>query len=398
MDKNISKVEKLIAELCPKGVEFKSIGELCQINRGRVMSKDYLLENAGKYPVYSSQTGRNGVFGYIKTYDYAGEYVTWTTDGANAGSVFYHNEEFSITNVCGLLKPKRDDLSVKYLLYSLGSVAKSYVKAGMGNPKLMSNTMEAIKIPVPPIAIQEEIAAIIDEFTELEAELETGIVAELEARKKQYAHHREKLFTFGEGISWKTLGEIGTLIRGNGLQKKDFVINGIGCIHYGQIYTHYGTFTEKTKSFVSKELAKKLKKINKGDLVIASTSENIEDICKAVAWLGDDEIVTGGHSIIFKHEQNPKYLAYYFQTKSFFDQKKKYAIGTKVIEVSAKKLANVKVQIVPIAEQEHIVMILDEFEELLKNISISLTAELSARRLQYEYYQRKLLTFKEYAK
>jgi len=187
------------------------------------------------------------------------------------------------------------------------------------------------------------------------------------------------------------------MTRGSGLQKSDFRENGVGCIHYGQIYTHYGVFTNETKSFVSNDLAKKLKKVNKGDLVIACTSENIEDVCKVVAWLGDEEIVTGGHSTIFKHNQNPKYLAYYFQTPMFFDQKKKYASGTKVIEVSAKKLSKINIPIPSLAEQDHIVQILDKFDALVNDISIGLPAELSARRSQYEYYRNKLLTFKEYA-
>ena len=192
------------------------------------------------------------------------------------------------------------------------------------------------------------------------------------------------------------LGSFGALIRGNGLQKKDFTENGIGCIHYGQIYTHYGTFTDKTKSFVSPELAKKLKKVNKGDLIIASTSEDIEGVCKAVAWLGDEEIVTGGHSTILKHNQNPKYIAYYFQTPMFFDQKRKFARGTKVIDVSAKDMAKIKIPLPSLDEQEHIVSILDRFDALVNDISIGLPAELKARRKQYEYYRDKLLTFNEY--
>ena len=108
------------------------------------------------------------------------------------------------------------------------------------------------------------------------------------------------------------LNEIGTMIRGNGLQKKDFTETGVGCIHYGQIYTYYGTFTDKTKSFVSPELAQKLKKVQKGDVIITNTSENLEDVGKAVVWLGDDEIVTGGHATIFRpKEVLGKYFAYY---------------------------------------------------------------------------------------
>ena len=148
---------------------------------------------------------------------------------------------------------------------------------------------------------------------------------------------------------------------------------------------------------MSEELAKSLKKVNKGDLVIASTGENIEDICKTVAWLGEEEIVTGGHSTIFKHNENPKYLAYYFQTPSFSDQKRKYSKGTKVIDVSAKDLAKIKIPIPEISEQNRIVSILDKFNALVNDISIGLPAELSARRSQYEYYRSKLLTFSKYA-
>ncbi|MGM9974253.1 MAG: restriction endonuclease subunit S, partial [Clostridiaceae bacterium] len=93
-----------------------------------------------------------------------------------------------------------------------------------------------------------------------------------------------------DGVEYKALCEFGTMIRGSGLQKKDFTENGIGCIHYGQIYTYYGAYTNKTKSCVSPELANKLKKVSPGDLVIAITSENVEDVFKCVAWLGDEEI------------------------------------------------------------------------------------------------------------
>jgi len=143
-----------------------------------------------------------------------------------------------------------------------------------------------------------------------------------------------------DGVEFLELGEFGELIRGNGLPKTDFVESGVGCIHYGQIYTHFGLFAYKTKTFVSPELSEKLKKVQKNDLIIATTSENLEDVCKTVVWMGEDEIVTGGHATIFKHKQNAKYLAYYFQTQYFFDQKKKYARGTKVIEIKATDIAN----------------------------------------------------------
>src|SRR5574344_346987 len=145
----MSKIEELIKEKCPNGVEYKKIEDICKITRGRVMSKMYLSENIGNYPVYSSQTENNGVFGKIDTFDFDGEYVQWTTDGANAGSIFYRNGKFSVTNVCGLLKVKDNYLNIiktTYLAYVLTKETKKYVNYATSNPKLMSNVMERISV------------------------------------------------------------------------------------------------------------------------------------------------------------------------------------------------------------------------------------------------------------
>jgi len=179
------------------------------------------------------------------------------------------------------------------------------------------------------------------------------------------------------------------------MPKSDFTEAGVGCIHYGQVYTHYGVWAIKTISHVTNEKAKRLAKVDPGDLVITNTSENVEDVCKAVAWLGDRQIVTGGHASVLKHKQNPKYLAYYFRTRQFASEKRKYAIGAKVIDVSAGNLAKIRVPVPPLAEQDRVVTILDKYEALTNNLFAELPAELAARRLQYEFYRDHLLTFKE---
>ena len=175
-----------------------TVGELCDINRGRVMSKGYLEKHRGAYPVYSSQTANNGRFGFINSYDYDGEYITWTTDGANAGSVFYHDEKFSITNVCGLLRIKDSRVRAKYLKYVLDVTAKQYVNTGMGNPKLMSNVMKQIKVGIPSLAEQDMIISILDRFDKLTNDLSSGLPAEIEARRKQYEYYRDRLLSFDE--------------------------------------------------------------------------------------------------------------------------------------------------------------------------------------------------------
>ena len=133
-----------------------TVSNVCDIARGKVISKDYINDNQGEYPVYSSQTENNGELGKISSYMYDGDYLTWTTDGANAGTVFYRSGRFNITNVCGLLKIKDDAINIRYLYHYLSVVAKFYVSSGMGNAKLMSNVMSEITVKVPSIEKQNE--------------------------------------------------------------------------------------------------------------------------------------------------------------------------------------------------------------------------------------------------
>ena len=145
------------------------------------------------------------------------------------------------------------------------------------------------------------------------------------------------------GVEYRKLGEIATIERGNGLQKSDFKPSGIPCIHYGQLYTKFNTSADSVLTYVSEETAKSLKRLHKGDILMAVTSENVEDVCRCIAWLGDGDVVVGGHTAIIRHAQNPKYLAYWFQTEDFFLQKKRLAHGTKVIEVTPKTLESITI-------------------------------------------------------
>ena len=593
---------------CP--VEWKELGDknVAKLSRGKVMSKQFLEENKGEYPVYSSQTANNGEIGRISSFEYDGEYITWTTDGANAGTVFYRKGKFSITNVCGLVEINSDQLLTKFVYYYLTISTKKYVSSGMGNPKLMSNVMGKIKIPIPPLEIQEKIVQTLDKFTDYVTELTSeltlrqkqysyfrdnllnfdedgsggtndkvyqvewktlneflkkgkgtkitasqmkllhkegapirifaggktyadvnygdipdkdihteeaivvksrgiidfeyctepfsfknefwsyssdneninlryiyhylvhnkehfqniannmqmpqissndtekfkipvpsleiqsrivqvldnfdmvcndlniGLPKEIELRQKQYEFFREKLLTFvAEGVytdstvqyrqdlirllNWVfgpirvELGAIGDIIRGNGLQKKDFQDAGVPCIHYGQIYTYYGIETDITKSFINLELSKKLQKAKTGDLIVATTSENVEDVGKSLVWLGKDEVCIGGHSCIIRTEQNSKYLAYFFRTSYFQNQKKKRVLGTKVIELYPKNLAKIQIILPPLSTQSQIVSILDKFNILTHSLSEGLPKEIEQRQKQYEYWREQLLNF-----
>ena len=254
-------------------VEWKMLGEFCDIKRGRVISKKYLEENKGEYPVFSSQTRDNGVIGKIDTYDFDGDYITWTTDGAYAGTVFYRSGKFSITNICGLIKTSELVL-MKYVYYWLQIEAKKYVTGGSGNPKLMSNVVAKIRVPIPSLDIQEKIVKILDKFTEYVTELQT----ELQKRIDQYTYYRDILLSeeyiqklckemeADRQLRIVSLGEIGIFTRGNGLQKKDFQEKGKPVIHYGQLYTKYGFSTDNVVSYTDKTVFEKLRKAYKNDI------------------------------------------------------------------------------------------------------------------------------------
>lgn len=159
------------------------------------------------------------------------------------------------------------------------------------------------------------------------------------------------------------------------------------------MYTHFGTWTDKTLTFVSKDIFEKSKKAQPNDIVMAVTSENVEDVCKCTAWVGNKPIAVSGHTAIIHHNQNAKYLSYYFQSELFYRQKVKLAHGTKVIEVTPDKLKEITIPLPPLSEQERIVKILDRFDSLCNDISSGLPAEIEARKKQYEYYRDKLLSF-----
>ena len=392
----MSKIEELILQFCPNGVEQKRIKDVFKRIKGTPIT-------AGKMKEIQSTSGEIKVFAGGRTVVNAKE-----IDIPNANitrvpavlvqsrgviDVVYFDRPFTFKNEMWAYT-NNEQVTVKYLYYYLKNNIQYFrdQASGMGSlPQISLPTTEEFQIPVPPLEIQHEIVKTLDLFTTLEAELE----AELEARKMQYTHYRDCLLGFeGKEVEWKTLGELGEFIRGNGLQKKDFTESGVGCIHYGQIYTHYGSSATKTKTFVSPDLAKKLKKARKNDLIIAGVSENVEDVCKAVVWLGDEDICISGDAFIFRHKQNPKYIGYLLQTKSFLEFKKKYAQGAKVTRLQSGRLPQFKVPIPSLNEQERIASILEKFDALVNDISIGLPAEIQSRRKQYEYYRNRLLTFK----
>lgn len=387
----MNKIEQLISRYCPNEVEWKMLGEVCDIFTGGEAPSNNIKGNVPnsilKFPIYGNGAE---IYGYTDTYKIDKDAVTISSIGANTGTIYFRKAFFTPIIRLKVVIPKHNNLLPRYLFHYLNSITISSKSSSV--PNMNASDVKKIPAPIPPLSVQKEIVRILDTFTKLTEEL----TEELTARKKQYDYYREELFYFdNEKTQHLPLGDdsIGKFTRGGGLQKKDFAEVGIGCIHYGQIYTYYGTYTYKTKTFVSEEFAKKARKAKYGDLVIATTSENDEDVCKAVAWLGDTEIAISSDACFYSHCLHPKYVAFYFQTEQFQKQKRSLITGTKVRRVNADDLAKIKIPVPSPEEQERIVAILDKFDTLTTSISEGLPKEIELRKKQYEYYRDMLLTF-----
>lgn len=369
----MNQLNKLIKKLCPNGVKYKTIQELCEITRGKVISKDFIRYNIGEYPVYSSQTENNGELGKINTYDFNGEYLTWTTDGANAGSVFYRNGKFSITNVCGLLKTLNNKITTKFLFYILSIEAPKYVNTGMGNPKLMSNLMAKIRVAVPPLEVQDEIVRILDDFTLLSAELS----AELKARQKQFEYYNNKLLNISGEI--KQIGDVANFSTGS---KPNKIIEEYNKTLYEYINagtTNSGYFNETNR----KGNAVTTPSRGQGGIGFVGYQEKdfwLGPLCYAI-YPKDNNVL------------NPKYLYYELSSKRDEILKRKNTGG--VPSLNGCDLKTIPINVPSIEDQNKIVDILDKFDKITNDIQEGLPAEIAARQKQYEYYRDKLLTFKE---
>ena len=385
----------MIKRLCPEGVKFSKLGDVCDIKTGKGITKKD-AENAGNYPIIS---GGVTPMGYFHLYNREPNVVTISRVGANAGWVGYMTEKFYLNDKCFSVIPSEKNfnkINTKYLYYYLkqNELLLTSLQSEGGVPTINTQKISSIYFPLPPLEVQTRIVEILDKITSLEAELE----AELEARKQQYEYYRNKLLSFnelggGKQVNWKKISEIGTVVRGTSFQKKHFTDEGTPCIHYGQIYTQYAHHVYKTISYVGDEISRSPRRAKTGALVMATTSENIEDVGKCIVWLGEEDIIVSNDACFIQHTLNPKYLGYLLQTESFSNYKKKVATGTKVVRINADAVADFEVPVPSLEEQSRIVSILDRFEAMTTDLQNGLPAEIEARRQQYEYYRNKLLTF-----
>ncbi len=368
----MSRLEELLEALCPDGVESRRVDEICDISRGKVMSKDFIQSNEGEYPVYSSQTENDGELGRISSYAYDGEYLTWTTDGANAGSVFYRKGKFSITNVCGLLKVNTDDVITRYIFHILKVEAPKYVNKGMGNPKLMSNVMAKIKLAVPPLEVQREIVRILDSFTLLTAEL----TAELTARKKQYEYYRNELLKVDDSIKTVALEEIADIGTGSS-NTNEGLEEGL--------YPFYVRSQDP--------LRKNEYEYDETAIITAGDGVGVGKVYHYVE--GKYALHQRAYRIhINTPEVLPKYYFHYMKS-AFLPYIQKTMFQGSVPSIRRPMLNKFPVPVPSLEVQKKIIDVLENFDAICSDLNIGLPAEIEARQKQYEFYRDKLLSFKQ---
>lgn len=348
-------------------VEWKKLGEVANLVRGRVISKDYIRDFEGEYPVYSSQTANDGVLGSINSYMFDGEYLTWTTDGAYAGTIFRRKGKFSITNVCGLIDITCRNIKQDFLYFWLSKTAKDYVLEGMGNPKLMSNVASTILIPIPSLSEQTRIVGILDTFSSAIDNLKEQIAQ----RRKQYEYYRDQLLDLEgkPGVEMKTLGEVANVLRGKRLTKNMLDDDAPYPVFHGGIEP-LGFYNQYNRE------ANTVMVINVG------ASAGTVGYCDRLFWSSD-----GCFCISHSDLLQSKYLYYYLETKTHYLQSQVRHAGIPTLDNPV--VERVSIPLLPIPEQQHIVSILDTFEASIQNLE----AQLKEREKQYEYYRNKLLTF-----
>ena len=401
----MTKLEELINELCPDGVEYVPIKEITKFEQPtKYIVKSTNYRDDFNTPVLTA--GQTFILGYTNEtdgiYNASKEHPVIIFDDFT-GAFKWVDFPFKVkSSAMKMISANKDVTTLRYIYHVMGHL--NFISSE--HKRLWIGIYSAFRVPLPPLPIQSEIVHILDSFTLLTAEL----TAELTARQKQYAFYRDYLLDFSNedvtkkipdidcsNVEYKKLGDISNIIRGGNFQKKDFIEQGKPCIHYGQIYTRLGTTTSKSITYLNDDVYSKSKKAMPNDIIMAVTSENIEDVCKCTVWVGNKDVAVSGHTAIIHPSINSKYLGYYFQTKMFFKQKKKLAHGTKVIEVTPDKLNDILIPVPPLSVQKNIVKILDRFDKLNNDMSEGLPAEIETRKKQYEYYRDTLLSFDDKA-
>ncbi|GAA8474728.1 hypothetical protein HpNP83_04290 [Helicobacter pylori] len=397
------KIGRLLQTLAPKGVEFRKLGEVCEILDNRRIPIAKNKRNPGIYPYY----GANGIQDYIDSYIFDGDFVLVGEDGSvinkdNTPVVNWASGKIWVNNHAHVLQTK-NKLKLKFLYFYLQTIDVSYCVAGTP-PKINQENLKKITIPIPPLEVQQEIVKILDAFTELNTELNT----ELKARKKQYEYYQNMLLDFNdinqnhkdakEKLAQKTYPKrLKTLLQT--LAPKGVEFRKLGeVLEYDQPNQYCVTSKEFDKSYPTPVLTAGktfiLGYTNEKDNIYQASKNSpviiFDDFTTATQWV-DFPFKVKSSAMKILLPKNPainiRFIFFYMQTIP-------YNISGEHTRQWISRYSQLEVPIPPLEVQQEIVKILDQFSILTTDLLAGIPAEIKARKKQYEYYREKLLSFK----
>ena len=384
----MNKIDKLLEELCPEGVNFVKLGEVCDIKTGKGITKADAIQG-GIFPIIS---GGKSPMGYFHSWNRQANTVTISRVGAYAGFVNYIEEKFYLNDKCFSVIPLIRNISSRFLFYVLKGMEekiKSLQSEG-GVPTINTSKVGSIEIPLLPLEVQNEIVGILDRFADLAASLQASLQAELQARIQQYEYYRNKLLSFNEigdmqDVIWMKMSDIGSVCMCKRIMKNQ--TNTTSGVPFYKI----GTFGKVADAYISNELYEYYKNKysypKKGDILMSASGT----IGKTVIFDGKPSYFQDSNIVWINNDESKalnKYLYYYYQ---IIDWKTE---GGTIKRLYNNNLSKTEIPIPSLSEQERIVEILDRFERLTADLQTGLPAEIKARQQQYEYYRNRLLTFK----
>ena len=384
------------------GWDYKKLGELVQVLNGYAF-KSSLYENQGIRVLRITNVQKGNIVDDDPKYyplsltDEIRNYLLKESDllmslTGNVGRVGLLTKEMlpaALNQRVACLRILSNGLNLGFLFHYLNSdkfEQDAVLSAkGIAQKNMSTEWLKDYKLPLPPISVQQTIVSELDKINEL--------IRLKKEQQKDYDNLAQSIFyeMFGDpvinekGWEFMKIGEIGTVERGAGISKKDFVEDGLPCIHYGQLHTILGPTTRHHHSCIPESLLPKYKIAHTNDVIMAITSEDVDGSCKSTAWLGNYDIVIGSDAAILHYEQDGTFLSYYTMTKAFFNEKSKYAKGFKVTHISAKEIENIPVYLPPLALQKDFAKRIEVIEQQKENIKSTIQdlETLLASRMQY---------------
>ena len=385
------KLNELLTQLCPCGIKYSPLSNVCKsLPKGTLKTGD--LNQNGKYPVINS--GKD-FYGRYQEYNNEGNVFTLAARGEYAGFVTYIEHRFWAGGLCYPYRSKNEDeLLTKFVYYFLkqqeNTIMSTLVARG-SIPALNKADIDKIMIPLPPLPVQREIVRILDNFTELTAEL----TAELAARRKQYEFYRDKLLTSTNGLSTQSLGDVCNVIAGGTPSKKNSNFWDGGTIKWlGSTVCQNQKTVDSITDYITEEgLASSSAKIMRKDTtLIALVGATIGKI----AFLPFEAAINQNIVGVYPKDTtvlDPSYV--YYACTALYPRFLALTQGSKLAMANLSFVRGLQIPVPPLNVQKRIVNVLDNFDAICSDLNVGLPAEIEARQKQYEYYRDKLLTFKE---